>query len=620
MRGVILLLIAFVSFAISQDVKVDTLKSLGTEFFENLETDTEIDEVIEQLEFVRIELNRATVDDLTEIQFISRDVAIKIISYRDKIGGFKNKEQVFDIPDVDDFVKSFLYRNGYIQKPKLNFQMRFRALKRGSLKEFTKNFDANFKTYQSARFSFLNFSGGVVLEKDYTEKKINDLTHFYVNYKGGGFFREFIVGSYTLMFGQGILVWKPVALGKGSDVILPVIRNSGNYVSGYASTDEVKPLFGGAMRSKFKSFEITLFYSKTNLPSSVDTSGLVKYIDFSGINTVRGFYLSRSLVGGILSFGGRNLSTGILIYHEKFSNDFSKSISRPFGKGDFYYGFEYGVYFRNLYLFGEVALNQLLCFSMVSGLNVIFKDLELVFQYRNLNPNFTTINGNVFSERYGEAWNEEGFYSGIRLRMGVAKFSGYYDIFKFPRSDFDATKNGADYRVELSLRVARYTELKLFRKEKSITKGMKIYDEFGRQSLIEGTERRENWRLEVENRFKNIEFRSRVEFVRTRFGDVETGFLIYQDVKFQAFKFLRVYARMLFFRSDSYRSRIYVYEDDIDGVVSLIPLYGRGLRWYFVAKYGYKQGFSVQFKYGETFFAGDETVRSIFGIQISIRF
>ncbi len=620
MRNIILLFIVCVSFAVSQDVKVDTLESLGTEFFENLETDSDVDEIIEQLEFIRIELNRATVDDLTEIPFISKDVAVKIISYRDKIGGFKSKEQVFDIPDVDELVKVFLYRNGYIQKPKLNFQARFRTLKRGALKEFTKDFDLNFKTYQSTRFAFSNFSGGFVIEKDYGEKRINDLIHFYIDYKGGGLFREFIVGSYTLMFGQGILMWRPVALGKGSDVILPAIRGSENYVSGYASTDEVKPLFGGAMRTRFKSFEVTLFYSKTNLPTSLDTTGLVRYIDFSGINTTRGFSLYRNLIGGVLNFGKQNFYTGVLIYQEKFSNGFSKSISRPFGSGNFYYGFEYGVYFGNLNFFGEIASSQLIHFSVVSGLSAIFKDLELVFQYRNLNPNFTSINGNVFGERYGEAWNEEGFYSGIRLRMGIAKLSGYYDVFKFPRSNFDATKNGIDYRFEISLRVSRSTEVKLMRKERSTIKGMEIYDEFGRPRLVEGDEKRGNWRFEVENRFRDVAFRSRVEFIRREFGNVETGFLIYQGVKYQAFKFLRVYARILLFRSDSYWSRVYVYEDDLDGVVSLVPLYGRGLRWYIVAKYSYGRNFSIQLKYGETFFANDEGVRNIFGVQLGVRF
>ncbi len=620
MRNVVLLFIVCISFAVSQDVKVDTLESLGTEFFENLEIDSDIGEIIEHLEFVRIELNRVTIDDLIEIPFISRDIAVKIISHRDKIGGFESKEQVFDIPDVDDLVKLFLYRNGYIQKPKLNFQARVRTLRRANLKEFTKDFDVNFKTYQSARIAFSNFSGGLVIEKDYGERKINDLTHFYVDYKSGGFFREFIVGSYTLMFGQGILMWRPVALGKGSDVILPAIRSSENYVSGYASTDEVKPLFGGAIKTKFKSFEALLFYSKTNLPTSLDTTGLVRYIDFSGINITRGFSLSRKLIGGVLSFSKQNFYTGVLIYHEKFGNSFSKSISRPFGSGNFYYGFEYGVYFWNLNFFGEVASSQFLYFSVVSGLNAVFKDLELVFQYRNMNSNFTTINGNIFGERYGEAWNEEGFYSGLRLKMGIVKLSGYYDVFKFPRSNLDATKNGVDYRVEISLRVSRSIEVKLMRKEKTTIKGMEIYDEFGRPRLVEGDEKRGNWRFEVENRFKDVAFRSRVEFIRREFGDVETGFLIYQGVKYQAFKFLRVYTRILFFRSDSYWSRIYVYEDDLDGVVSLIPLYGRGLRWYIVAKYNYGKNFSIQLKYGETFFANDESARNIFGVQLSVRF
>lgn len=501
MKKIALIFVIFLSLAKSQDAQVDTLTDIEGEIFESLELDVQVDEIVEQLEFVTIELNKVSVDDLVAIPFITRETANKIIEYRDKIGGFKIREQIFDIPGIDESIKSFLYRNGYIQRPKLSFQTRTRILSRNNIRYFANDFADNSKTYQLARFGISNFSAGFVIEKDYGENKLNDLTHFFIEYKSSSFVRRFVVGSYILKFGQGILMWSPVALGKGSDVISPAARSSENHLLGYASTDEVKPLFGGAFSSRFKNIELTLFYSKTNLPSSIDTSGRVKYIDFSGINTVQKFPLTRRSFGGIVSFGSRNFSLGVLNFYEDFNRDFSASISRPFQRRNFYSGFMFDLYFRNLNLFGEIALWKFSHLSYVSGLSIDFGNLSFVFLYRQLSPNFTSINGNAFSERYGEAWNEEGFYSGVKFRIWRLKFSGYWDVYRFPRVDYTDVKNGVDYRVEVSFRISRNLDFKVMAREKSVVKGIKTFDDFGRAIWGEGIERRKNARVEVENRF-----------------------------------------------------------------------------------------------------------------------
>lgn len=620
MKKFMLIFVVFISFAKSQNVQVDTLTNIEEEIFENLEVDVQVDEIVDQFEFTMIDLNKASLDDLVVVPFITRESANKIIEYRDKIGGFKRREQVFDIPGVDEIVKVFLYKNGYIQRPRLNFQVRARVLNRGNIRNFTDNFVDNLKTYQLGRFGISNFSGGFVVEKDYGENKLNDLTHFFIEYKGSSFLRKLIVGSYILQFGQGILMWRPVALGKGSDAISPAVRSFENHLLSYASTDEVKPLFGGALSSRFKNVELTLFYSKTNLPSSIDTIGRVRYIDFSGINTVQRFPLTRRLFGGIVSFGLKNFLLGVLNFYEDFNRDFSTSISRPFKRENFYSGFMFDLYFRNLNLFGEIASWRFSHLSYVSGLSIDFGNLNFVFLYRRLSPNFISINGNVFGERYGEAWNEDGFYSGVKFRIWRLKFSGYWDVYRFPRVDYDAdVKNGVDYRIEVSFGVSRNVDFKVMAREKEVSKGLKTLDEFGRTIWGEGIERRRNSRVEVENRFGKVTFKSRVEIVRRNLNGVEKGFLVYQGVRYQVFNSLRLYGRIVFFKTDSYWSRIYVYEDDIDGVVSLIPFYGDGLRWYFVLKYKFGKSFFVQMKYGETFLSAGEIVKNIFGVQIEVK-
>jgi hypothetical protein len=67
-------------------------------------------------------------------------------------------------------------------------------------------------------------------------------------------------------------------------------------------------------------------------------------------------------------------------------------------------------------------------------------------------------------------------------------------------------------------------------------------------------------------------------------------------------------ARMVFFDTQSYDSRLYEYESDVRGGYSFPPLYGRGSRWYVVAGWKVIQHMEFSFKYSETFQTGAVTV------------
>ncbi|CUU06557.1 Helix-hairpin-helix motif-containing protein [Candidatus Thermokryptus mobilis] len=617
MKWAVLILILNTAFLFSQEAKIDTLEDVGEGLFENVEEDSQLDEIIEQIEFIRIELNRAEVDDLTEIPFISREDALKIVEYRDKIGGFKRKEQVFDIPGIDERVKFLLYRNSHIQRERFGVRLRGRVVNKGGFRNVKGNFINDFKTYQLGFLAYSNFSSGFVIEKDYGERRIDELVNFYFDYKGGRILRRFIVGNYILQFGQGILFWRPVGLGKGTDAISPVQRSVENYAERYISTDEVKPFLGAVAVTKFKNFDLTVFYSSRKIPASLDSTGLVRYIDFSGINKGQRDILKRDVYGFFGVYGRRNFVTGVSFAYQKFDKDFSSSISRPYGGGGIYSSFMWDFLFKRLNFFGEFATLSGLYFSAVSGVAFDFENLKLAFQYRNLNPNFTSINGNTFGERYGESWNEEGFYSSVKFKLSRFYIWGYYDIFTFPVTEIDDAKKGYDYRLELGIFVSRNMRAKILIREKSVSKGIKVYDEFERRILSEGNERRKNFRIEIENKFQSITFRSRIEVLKMSFTSEGTGFVIYQGVKVKVFNGLTFYARIAHFRSNSYSSRIYVYEDDLDGVVSLIPLYGQGLRWYFVLKYSYWKFLSIQLKYAESLFF--ENVKASAGLQVEIK-
>jgi len=61
--------------------------------------------------------------------------------------------------------------------------------------------------------------------------------------------------------------------------------------------------------------------------------------------------------------------------------------------------------------------------------------------------------------------------------------------------------------------------------------------------------------------------------------------MIYQDVDIKTVCALAIGLPACVFQSDSYDSRVYEYENDLDGVLTFPPLYGRGVRWYVLLTY-----------------------------------
>lgn len=85
----------------------------------------------------------------------------------------------------------------------------------------------------------------------------------------------------------------------------------------------------------------------------------------------------------------------------------------------------------------------------------------------------------------------------------------------------------------------------------------------------------------VRNLSEKVVLRSRAEYAFYSKQTSERGFLLLQDVVFKpADKPFSMNARVAFYRTDGYNSRLYAYENDVLYSFSVLPLYGKGIRGY----------------------------------------
>ena len=105
----------------------------------------------------------------------------------------------------------------------------------------------------------------------------------------------------------------------------------------------------------------------------------------------------------------------------------------------------------------------------------------------------------------------------------------------------------------------------------------------------------------IYNLSKYIRLKTRVEFVWLDIDQIksETGFLTFQDIRYDISNKLRFYGRVVFFKTDSFDSRIYQFENDLPGVISNPGLFGEGMRWYFAVNYSVLPYLKLSLKYSE---------------------
>lgn len=102
-----------------------------------------------------------------------------------------------------------------------------------------------------------------------------------------------------------------------------------------------------------------------------------------------------------------------------------------------------------------------------------------------------------------------------------------------------------------------------------------------------------------------IRLQLRVAHVRARAGGPEggsgSGWLMASDVRIVWARGSAIDARWELFSTDSYASRVYLLERDVEGGYSSPPLYGSGLRWYVMVRTALVDGLTLSVRCATTY-------------------
>ena len=620
-----------------------------------------------------VNINRAGMDELLEIPFMSLSVAKNVVEFRSENGVFtslndliqvqgignktlENLSPFLTIGSASEKVKDF-YLNPTYWKKNLQFETISRYQRTLQTREgfFRTPGEGGYtgdtgKYYQRFRVRSDHLSLNLTQEKDPGEPANIpagfDYSSWHIALTDNGIFENVVVGDYSVSFGQGLILWNGSSFGKSRDVTRSPVKN-GSGIRPYTSSQETNA-FRGIALSAGEKIQFSAFYSNRLRTASEIDRQTVRFPSETGLHRT---LTERSRKNNLAqkTFGGRvrlQLPFGFAAINS-YQNKFNKPIDpglqphqiyRFRGKSLRAYSVDYQFLFNSFHLFGEAGMTDNQAAGFISGVKIKpVVNYEMILVYRNYDIKFQSILGSGFGEQSGLPQNEEGLYIGLKYGINSQiDVSGYFDQFRFQAPRFGTRKGttGYDFLVSTEFAATRRFSLYVLGRSKIREDEFASLDNLGRDIRQTGTERRSGVRFNLSYwAAPSVRLQSRIEWVQSRSADNETsdGYLLYQDIRLIPSPNLRIDARITLFDTDNFQSRIFQFESDLLYVFSNRALFDQGQRMYITVKYNIFNKLEIWGKISTTLFENRQAIgsgldeihgkrQSDIGIQTRVRF
>lgn len=643
-------------------------------FFRDNENGSEADvqEFLENLENLRahpLDINRATREELQSLQLLNALQVESFLAYRERFGPLLTDYELQAVPNWD---LTDIRRLSPYLTTKNTLDKRSRPLIQGLYRgdneiimrwsrplppSYTRGVEGEPYGYALRfRHTFDNrMRFGFTAENDPGEAFFNKSNRHGFDFYSAHLFlqnlnrtvRVVALGDYSARFGQGLLLLTGFATGKSAES-LNVIR-SGRKLNAYGSFGETFFLRGGATTLAFgKHWEFTALVSHRGRDGNLAEPGDVDDLEdpeiaFSTLQTsglhrtkseVEDENAVRETIGGVsVSYQGRNGQVSLNGVHTAYN----KSLELP---DDAYRAFnfsgktltglslDYNWRYRNALFFGETAQSDNGGLASVNGLLVgAERRVTFVVVNRYLERDYQSIYSRAFAEVTKPA-NEYGTYLGVQIRPSKKwQIDAYADGWRHPwlRYNVSGPSSGREYQVRLQ-----------WTRSKTFSANMVWFSETKeRDSNVEGLvglleNQRDRFRIHVNYKVSpGLELRSRVEWTSARVDnqDRQYGFMAFQEAIFKPKNApLSGVVRYSLFDTQSFDSRVFVFENDLFSAISIPAFSGRGARYFVNLTWRANDWLKLEARFEQTVktlavtTSGEEGKRTIWKLQARMNF
>lgn len=575
---------------------------------ETSETDNyEISDWLEQASKNPISINTANLSELCRLPGITPAKATGIIKHRKEYGPFKTLYELQVVKELDlntvltikDFICTDLppfknlrenIRQNGIQKsyclqinPLLNKTEGYKTL--DSLEKFEGSaIDSRhfFKISTSDAFEF-NLCYG----KNAGEKVSNGFISFSLQLSSHTKIRKLILGNFNCNASQGLLFGAGMASGKSAQ-LMNMVRiseqikttqslNESGYFQGLASEIQLSPQIKIHALAAFK-------------PSRSDTIH-----DTEGVHYIQSGYsgLRRNKTELRKIPDKSRLCTGAFFSAKKQSTTITVAMKEEWRQQQGFTRLEESLLsvgiksgFKNLFLFSETSCDiSKHSLNGVHGLVAsIGKHSDLTSVFRHYSCTMNNKDLVSFSESSSPA-GETGLYIGLNTGLGnFWHLSAFSDHYSFSQAVYnvDAPSDGKEIQAILSKEKRKAPGISLRIRYKSISK-----NESGTQTLNQIDQLTEiSKRLDLScplSRSTSYKMRLEIKSIHSLFIEKRHGWMIYHDFKTSVNNH-EINLRLMFFNTDDYDTRIFVFERNLSHAYSVLSYNNTGMRFYLFVK------------------------------------
>jgi competence ComEA-like helix-hairpin-helix protein len=503
---------------------------------------------IEDIERNPIDINIASFEELIKVPYLSIANCLKILEYRNKYGFFNSLQDLLKIPGIDssllDKIKSFItIKAKPIRIKRFTTRVRIKT-------ELPTEIDST-GFYTKTQCIFDKYNVFLVTEKDSYESSFFDYyaTGLLIDWD----IRKLALGKYNLDLGSGVTL---SPLGSFFHTIDFRVMTKERGIIPYTSTLENSGFFGAAFTDSLF-IKYTIFYSNQKLDGRIDSLGYAhsfyeseKHTDSASLDHKD--RIKEEIYGYDIRYRFSNMELSNRSYKCKYTPAFVCTDSMTKFYGDRFWVSAIGLrYFsKNFVLFSEWARSYKNRFGGLFGFSGFcsYFDLNLAAKYFPVG---------FYSPKGVEADND---YVGGTL--DIIHHSSLVDLGAALTIDNETKEDSAKYGLKLkfekNIGILNAQIQMRWRYAKDIK------DLSGSRVFLRITPLKPLF-LDVRLEEKNVYGISGME--RGIFGAVEAGIKL---------KNVRLRIRYGIFETDSYASRIYVYEMDLPGIINNRMLYYQG--------------------------------------------
>ena len=587
-----------------------------------------------ELEQHPMDINQATREQLEQLPFLSAQQVEEIVEYLYRYGPMKSLGELRMIRSLDDsrrrLLTYFIFIGDRSQETgdsRLTARVLNELMATGRIPFYERKGDTG--AYQGYPYRhWLRYQltygdqlkAGIVGSQDAGEPFFAgknrlgyDYYSFYLQLNHWRRIETLVLGNFRVSMGMGLILNNSFGLGKvsmlqnmgrpTSTVRAHSSRSSDGYLQGAAATVNITKGLTATGFISYRAMDATL--NKDGTAATIVTSGYhrtetelekknnLKNTTFGG--NVRyqanGYHAGFNLVGTHLNRELKPNTTALYRQYYAQGYDFLNVSA------------DYGYVHHRFSVNGETALNREGALATINSVSLqLGSEWSLMALYRFYSYHYTSLYANSYSDG-GSVQNESGIYIGATWQPSPSwKLMAYTDYAYFPWAKYQISQSSHswDQLLQVSYSKKRWSFGGRYRLR------IRQKDNDDKTALVTRTEHRGRLSAEYSSVWSS---RTQVDFGFISFNAPEAGLMVSETLGF-THRWLRLNGGLGWFHTDSYDSRVCLYELGPLYSYSFTQFSGEGIRYWLMARVNIGSRLMLTAKMGVTNYFDRSTIGS----------